>query len=111
MHNHERKQDIGVMVLFYKCAECDEKFSNLLSMRRHSKDEHLKTIVEPSLQENTSVSCQDCGLVLTNMNIVKKFTRGIMIPRIMSRWKSCIKANLLGKVSAVFVMRSELHQT
>ena len=70
VHNHDRKQDIdsGGMDLFYKCAECDEKFSNLRNMRRHSKDEHPKTIVEPSLQENTSVSCQDCGLVLTNMN-------------------------------------------
>ena len=89
VHNHDRKQDIdsGGMDLFYKCAECDERFSNLRNMRRHSKDEHPKTIVEPSL-------------------IVKKFTRGIMIPQIMSRRKSYIKANLLRKVSEVFVMRS-----
>ena len=68
-HNHDRKQENDPEKdLFYKCAECDEKFSNLRIMRRHSKDEHPKTIVEPSLQDNTLVSCQDCGLVLSNKN-------------------------------------------
>jgi hypothetical protein len=44
-HNHDCKQEIDSgKDLYYKCEECDEKFSNRCNMQRHGNDKHLKMI-------------------------------------------------------------------
>jgi len=68
VHINESKQIDSGKELHHKCGECDKMFSNFHMLRRHRKDQHSKMIVKPGLQGITSVSCQDCGLVLTSMN-------------------------------------------
>ena len=68
VHKNNRSEE----ELQFKCEVCDKKYVHLRNLQRHKQDQHFKMKVELNLQEETSVSCQDCGLVLANMEVVNQ---------------------------------------